>query len=297
MNSLEGFYENKYSQNNEDSILLRILDLIPVNKTYWEFGVEDGKECNTRILRDTWSGTILDGGFSNPKIHLYKEFVTYQNIWDLIIKYKIPADLGVLSIDTDYNDAYLAYRLLKKIKPSIIIAEYNLSLGLDDKTVIHDHLNYWDRSTYYGCSAACLLKVYTGYSLVYMNNINLFFVKTSLLRDTDFKQRPLKEMIKPYIKMKQGFLKQDYLNRSWVQFKQVNDSFVKKTTRYSNDILEILRKMDLSILKKASDSRNYKLADREILRITADVSNILGVPVSDKKIVHTLVCNKFKMIL
>jgi len=297
MNDLENHYESKHSQNNEDSILLRILDLIPVNKTYWEFGVEDGKECNTRILRDTWEGTILDGGYENKSINLDKEIVTYINIWDLITEYKIPSNLGVLSIDTDYNDAYLACRLLQKVKPSIIIAEYNAGLGMADKTVIHDHLNFWDRSTYYGCSAACLIKIYSNYSLVYMNNVNMFFVKKPLLKNTDFKQKPLREWIAPFINKKQAFLKYDYLKRNWVTSKQVNGTFVQKTIRYSNKALEILKTIDLSRLKHASNTKNYRMADTEISRINALVFSRMNAPLEDKKIINTLICNKFKLLL
>jgi hypothetical protein len=41
---------------------------------YVEFGVEDGSECNTRLLRERygWSGLLMDGGYHRPEINLHK---------------------------------------------------------------------------------------------------------------------------------------------------------------------------------------------------------------------------------
>lgn len=39
---------------------------------YVEAGVEDGTECNSRILREQgWTGIMFDSGYSNPSINLY----------------------------------------------------------------------------------------------------------------------------------------------------------------------------------------------------------------------------------
>ena len=49
------FEQKIFSQNGEDGITMKLVDTIyssdNENKFYVEFGVEDGKECNTRILR------------------------------------------------------------------------------------------------------------------------------------------------------------------------------------------------------------------------------------------------------
>ena len=64
-----------YSQNGEDGILLSIFANIgTTNKYYVEFGVEDGLECNTRLLRDVygWTGLMMDGGYHNPDRNLQR---------------------------------------------------------------------------------------------------------------------------------------------------------------------------------------------------------------------------------
>jgi hypothetical protein len=76
-------YENKiYSQNGEDGITKKIIELIygnnNENKFYVEFGVENGIECNTKILRDiyNWNGLQMDGNNEDESINLKKEFIT-----------------------------------------------------------------------------------------------------------------------------------------------------------------------------------------------------------------------------
>jgi len=52
-------FENRvFSQNGEDGITTKLVELIydgnHDDKFYVEFGVEDGKQCNTRILRENY---------------------------------------------------------------------------------------------------------------------------------------------------------------------------------------------------------------------------------------------------
>ena len=103
-------FENKiYSQNGEDGVTMKLIELIyngdHNNKVYIEFGVETGVECNTRILWEfyRWSGLQMDGGNENDVINLRKEFITKDNIVDLFIKYNVPKIINVLSIDIDFT--------------------------------------------------------------------------------------------------------------------------------------------------------------------------------------------------
>ena len=51
-NNLEKFENKIHSQNGEDGVIGEILKRIGIVSKYAvEFGVEDGKECNTRLLK------------------------------------------------------------------------------------------------------------------------------------------------------------------------------------------------------------------------------------------------------
>ena len=62
MLDLSQFEKRVYSQNGEDGVTMKLVELIYDNDTtdkyYVEFGVENGRECNTRILREyyQWKG-------------------------------------------------------------------------------------------------------------------------------------------------------------------------------------------------------------------------------------------------
>ena len=83
---LSCFEKKIFSQNGEDGITMKLIELIyngdNDNKYYVEFGVQDGIECNTRILRENynWKGLQMDGGNDNNIINLKKEFITKENI-------------------------------------------------------------------------------------------------------------------------------------------------------------------------------------------------------------------------
>ena len=58
LSSLQFFEDKIFSQNGEDGILISLLEIIGIpdvpssERSFVEFGVEDGSECNTRIPRE-----------------------------------------------------------------------------------------------------------------------------------------------------------------------------------------------------------------------------------------------------
>ena len=95
-----------WSQNGEDGILLWIfseLNMLEVRESipryFVEFGVEDGYECNTRILREKfhWNGLLMDGSNENITFNLKKEFITAEGINQLFDKHHVPVNLDFLS--------------------------------------------------------------------------------------------------------------------------------------------------------------------------------------------------------
>ena len=183
-------YEKKvFSQNGEDGVLEEIFHRIgTTNKFYVEFGTESGAECNTRFLREKygWMGLMMDGKYENHAINLQREFITAENINFLFVKYSIPLDLDLLSIDIDFNDWHIWHAISPVFRPRVVVIEYNSTpLPDEDKVVPYDSEGQWDGSNYFGASILAMynLGVSKGYSLVFANNngVNLFFIRNDII--------------------------------------------------------------------------------------------------------------------
>lgn len=183
------FEKKVFSQNGEDGIIQFILSCIGTeNKFYVEFGVQDGTECNTRYLREAcgFSGLMMDGGFENKSIGLYKEFITAENINSLFKKYDVPDKFDLLSIDIDYNDLWVWKAIDLQYKPNIVVIEYNSTFPPPlSVTVPYKHDGVWDQTSYFGASISALnyIAQEKGYSLVYCDKrgVNAFFILDDLL--------------------------------------------------------------------------------------------------------------------
>lgn len=178
-----------YSQNGEDGILLTLLAALGIDKpSALEFGVQDGRECNTRVLRGL-GGRVLqwDRDFENPAEGLHRELVTIENLPELVGRYSVDREIDVLSIDVDYYDFYLWWRISHLISPRIVIVEYNGSWGPDDDRLVlpEGPDKGWDGTRYYGASLLALdrLARRIGYVLVYCESVgvNAFFVRRDLV--------------------------------------------------------------------------------------------------------------------
>ena len=170
--------KKKYSQNDEDYITVKLINILETNeiklvKYYVEFGVENGMECNTRILfkEHNWKGLLMDGGYEDPQINLKKEFITIDNILDLFKKY-IPKkfqNFSLLSIDIDGNDFYIWKIISIKYKPIIVIIEYNHTFGLNDVVIQYNFKFTWNKkSNYYNASITAYYNLgkSIGYTLI-----------------------------------------------------------------------------------------------------------------------------------
>jgi hypothetical protein len=186
-------FENRiFSQNGEDGITMKLIELIYEgnndNKFYVEFGVENGVECNTRVLWEkyNWKGLQMDGGNENNSINLKKEFITKENVVELFRKYNVPKNINILSVDIDFNDFYCLKEILSNYQCDIIICEYNATHSAhEDKIIIYDKNGRWDGSNYFGASLLSLDKLgkMHNYSLIYCdkNGVNCFFINNDIL--------------------------------------------------------------------------------------------------------------------
>ncbi len=193
-----------YCQNEEDGIIAEIVKRIgsSVEKTFVEFGVQEGVECNTlRLLLEGWHGLWLEGGgdfvasiqethrlfLDRGQLTVEQAFVTKSNINELFKKHDIGANLGLLCIDVDGNDIWI-WQALDVVQPAIVIIEYNATWKPPLSVAQPSNINIgWRGTNYFGASLAALVKVgkSKGYSLVGCGfaGVNAFFVRNDLLED------------------------------------------------------------------------------------------------------------------
>lgn len=195
-----------FSQFGEDGIIQYLVNNLKItNKIFIEFGVENYEEANTRFLleNNNWSGLIIDSSNENishikkqnyywrNKLIAIREFVSPENINEIIKKNQFNGNIGLLSVDIDGND-YWVLNAIEVVFPDIIIMEYNANFGSDKSLTIKYNPNFKRAETginklIYGCSlkAASNLCESKGYSLVYVNKNgnNAFFVKKKLLNE------------------------------------------------------------------------------------------------------------------
>jgi hypothetical protein len=194
-----------WSQNDEDGILAEIFRRIGTARagqpgSFIEFGVSDGRECNTlKLLVEGWQGLwiemdpelcekmrrIFAAPLAEGRLELKQAAVSAENIDSLLASSRIAAagELDLLSIDIDGND----YHVLKAIslKPRVLVVEYNGKFPPPiDLVIPYDPAHRWDGTDYGGNSLQAIanLAARKGYRLVGTNitGVNAFFVRSDL---------------------------------------------------------------------------------------------------------------------
>ena len=230
------FCEKKiFSQNGEDGITMKLVELIyngNNDNKFYVVGVENGMECNTRILREyyNWKGLQMDGSNENDKFNLRKEFITKENVVELFRKYNVPQNINILSVDIDFNDFYCLKEILANYQCDIIICEYNAThLANEDKIVIYDKNGGWDGSNYFGVSLLSLDKLGKkyNYSLIYCNanGVNSFLIHNDLIKNKNLQFKNFGDIAKIYKPAKYGSgpnggHRQDSYNRQFISFEE-----------------------------------------------------------------------------
>jgi hypothetical protein len=198
---LERYESQVYSQCGEDGVIARIFECIGVtSRSFVEFGAKDGVELsNTANLRlnHGWHGLLMDGDADENDPLVRREFITAENINDLLEKWSVPAQPDLMSIDLDGND-YWVWKALEPVQPRVVIVEYNVFFGLNvSKTIAYNPNHVWDTTRYHGASLAAMhaLGDQKGYSLVYTDTYapNAYFVLRSALPE-DYVELPLESV-------------------------------------------------------------------------------------------------------
>lgn len=186
------------SQNGEDGIIAEIFRRVPPQtKTFVEFGVEDGRECNTAYLarRCGWSGfyieadaarfSALERSYAGYPVRALNAKVTRENVVSLFESLGVPKEPDLLSIDIDGND-YWVWEALGAYRPAVTIVEFNLAYPPPAKWVMaYDPAFAWDDTSHFGASLSSLtdLGKRLGYALLGIdcNVVNAFFIRGDLL--------------------------------------------------------------------------------------------------------------------
>jgi len=192
-----------FSQSGEDGIIAEIFRRVGVtNKTFVEFGVEDGVQNNTRyLLTAGWTGTWIEASkehlvaireryaekIKQGTLRLCHAFVTAENIESLFEKSGVPQEIDLLSIDIDGND-YWVWERIERYHPRVVVIEYNAVFPPGCQWIREYVPNAsWDGTRNFGASLTALefLGARKGYKLVGCNlaGVNAFFVREDLVRE------------------------------------------------------------------------------------------------------------------
>ena len=212
--NIDSFGYKVYSQNDEDGIINEIFKRIgTTDKTFVEFGVQDGLESNCHfLLFNGWRGLWIDGSEENIKklkeyfkkpistqqLTAVNAFITVDNINELIGRNGFNGEIDLLSIDIDGND-YWIWQAIKCIQPRVVVIEYNAKFPPPCEWIMEYNPNHvWDESDKYGASLKSLelLGDNLGYRLIGTNTcgVNAFFVRKELAKDL-FPEPPTSEKL------------------------------------------------------------------------------------------------------
>jgi len=132
-----------FSQWGEDGIIDWLIERLPeIPNSFVEFGVENYRESNTRLLLQlrNWRGLVMDGSSANIRDIQSQDiywrygltakcaFIDKDNINDLLVEEGFRGQIGLLSVDIDGND-YWVWQAITVVDPAIVVCEYNAVLG------------------------------------------------------------------------------------------------------------------------------------------------------------------------
>jgi hypothetical protein len=139
---LNEFARNEYSQNGEDGIIAKALEVLPShNRWCVEFGAWDGKHLSNtyNLVENADYNVLLIEGDKEKYESLRREypfkeravFVRHfvgwtetDNLDTILKKHPVPLDFDLLSIDVDGND-YHIWSAVQKFRPKMVLIEFN----------------------------------------------------------------------------------------------------------------------------------------------------------------------------
>jgi hypothetical protein len=196
-----------FSQNGEDGILLYLLSLAGHgNRRAVELCAGDGVECNTAnlVIHHDWDALLLDG---NPTLiargsdfyaqhqetyrlgpTLAAEWITVENVNDILAKHGYDQDIDLMSLDMDGVDYWILEAI--QLQPRMIVVEYNNRIPADRSVTVPYKSDFatddpFAGDGFFGASLAAFDKLLHGYRLVGANrhNTNAFFLHNDVFPD------------------------------------------------------------------------------------------------------------------
>lgn len=215
--SLEPYGYKVYSQNDEDGIINEIFKRIgTTNKTFIEFGVQDGLESNCHLLLYYgWHGLWIEGSenyckeiqikfrpvIENGQLTVKNAFITRDNINDLFESEGFIGEIDLLSVDIDGNDLYV-WDAIDIVNPRVVITEYNGKFPPDlEWCQAYNPTHIWNGTDWHGASLKAfeLLGKRKGYQLVGtdLRGCNAFFVRNDLVKDMFYESATAEALYNP----------------------------------------------------------------------------------------------------
>jgi hypothetical protein len=181
------------SQNQEDGLTLALLhEAGPTSRRFIEIGSGLSGGNGGFLAREWgWAGLMVDGHREHmeqvarrfPMTTAVAEWITRENINDLITRHGYQGEVDLFSLDLDGND-YWIWEAVTASSPRVLIMEYNSMFG-PDRAVTVPYDPQFDRhrhhSMYYGASLTALtrLNARKGYRLVAVEpaGVNAFYLR------------------------------------------------------------------------------------------------------------------------
>lgn len=178
----------KYSQTGEEGVLEFILNSIDTgNKFLVDIGAWDGSHLsNTKYFLESrgYTGLLIDGD-NRGNEQVKQEWITKDNICEILAKYNCPNDFSLLSFDIDGNDYDVLTAMLSQYKPRVLVCEINGTIPISvSKKIKYNPNHTWNNDDYYGFSFAAAYKLAqnTGYKIVHQNDaLNVYMVRNDML--------------------------------------------------------------------------------------------------------------------